>query len=653
MIEIPQQLKNPDFRFCLIFSKSKIPFEKDWGNTKNYSYDFPTLQNHLTNGGNYGVNGGFGNLAGVDADYYEVQQRIKEYLPETFMVQSGGTNEEDKEHPEKIHAYYKITDGLPKTFALKKDKKNVGHIRWHGGQLVGPGSTHESGNTYKIINDKPIAEITKEQLFTALLPYLDEAREEKTVNEEINNSWEKLDITKICGVSKLTSRGNGKYQGGHPFHNSKTNWDFELDTNKNNWFCFGHATGGGPWELLAIKQGLIDCSDIKKGCLKQNNIFGKLLEIAKRDYNYLPPKNKQESIKEETHTALKFLTSTEILNTPKEKGFIVKNMIPLNSVNQFVAPTAGLKSIIASHLALAVSNGKPFLGFQTKKTVTLYLDKENPRQTIAERIKLMKKGMGLNRKKFPLFYLLKQGELLDPHFVENLKDYVEKNKVGFIILDTLMRFNSEGDENSAKDINQIYASFIKIMGETKCSILFLHHTSKDNLRYRGSSDIMGLCDGMFQIVRKDIKNGKFVLKNTKNRLGEINDISGEVLFSPTEIKFIITQEQETEEQADYDRFAFNRAFILKYAKETCPTELTTFTKAGLITEMEAWNSDTHDKPIIQRSLERALDWLIKKKVLIKADKRGEYYYKPAQNECITKWTEEINQDINKRRGKDE
>jgi hypothetical protein len=281
MILIPKQLQKKEYRFCLIKKSSKIPFETGWGEKANYSFNDKKLLTHLNNGGNYGVIGGFGNLAGIDADAFTIQEKIEARLPETLTILSGGTNENNPEHPEKKHYYYEITDGLQKTMAIKKEKENLGHIRWTGGQLVGANSLHESGNTYKIIKDLPIAKITSQELYETIGEYLDLINTKK---EEIQKEETKIKIEEIIDINTLTSRNNGKFQGKHPFHDSKTKWDFEADINKQNWFCFSHWTGGGALELLAIKEKIISCDKIQKGWLKKH--FKEMQQICKEKYGF-------------------------------------------------------------------------------------------------------------------------------------------------------------------------------------------------------------------------------------------------------------------------------------------------------------------------------------------------------------------------------
>lgn len=339
---------------------------------------------------------------------------------------------------------------------------------------------------------------------------------------------------------------------------------------------------------------------------------------------------------EPENQALKFLSSKELMNTPKEKGFIIQHLIQKNTVNQLLSPPANFKSITALTIAVCVANGRDFLGFKTKKFPVAYLDKENNRQLLRDRLNNIFTGLNLRRKVFPLFFLLKEGMLDNPEFVKKLSDYIEQNKIKLVIFDTLVRFNS-GEENSARDMNKIYQAFVELQKTTQTAILFLHHTNRQG-EFRGSSDLMGQVDTMFTIHRKNT-SGQFTIVNTKNRMGEINDINAEMVFSDDSITMERSEEaSEEEEKQRYDKFQIARAIVLDFAKNECPTLTHWFDRADLLMVLKAWNAEQDKKNTIsQRLLDNVLKHLIKIKILRKGDKRGQYFFNNAENEHINKW----------------
>lgn len=158
---IPKQLCKEGFRFLKLQKKKKKPTAdmKKW-QAKNDGFMDTDLLNHIADGGNYGVIGGYNNLIIIDADSEEVND-ICEELPETLTIKTGA-KENYKKH------YYFITYLPLKPVRLSKTRVgDLGDIRSKGQYVVGANSIHPSGNKYKIAKDKPIAKITRGKILTA------------------------------------------------------------------------------------------------------------------------------------------------------------------------------------------------------------------------------------------------------------------------------------------------------------------------------------------------------------------------------------------------------------------------------------------------------------------------------------------------------
>lgn len=392
------------------------------------------------------------------------------------------------------------------------------------------------------------------------------------------------------------------------------------------------------WHLV----NLIGKGYTKEQCFKKMKIYSKWTEApqAYRDLTYSNALKEAEKKKQAEQAPrmpkLNFLNVQEILKTPKQKGFIIQGLIRPDTVNQLLSPPANFKSLLAMNLAVCVSNGLPFLGFKTKKTPVAYLDKENNRDLLRDRLQGTFTGLNLKKRKSPLFFLLKEGLLDEPGFVYNLAEFLKSQKIKLVVFDTLVRFNS-GEENSARDMNRIYQAFIELQRETNAAILFLHHTNRAG-EFRGSSDLLGQVDTMFSVSRKG-KTGQFVLSNPKNREGELNDISAQFIFDEEKIflQRLTEEEQQQAEEEGQEKFRFARAFVLKFAAEQCPTDLTPFRRAELIVSLTAWNIDNPTQKISSRTIDEILRHLAKIHVLKKAEKAGQYYLLHAQNLKIGQW----------------
>lgn len=316
---IPEELKkHRDFRYLKIKKKEKKPSENFWTNNNleeaiidwrarkiawenngkkgtlprkpnrltNYLATDPSLVLHLEGGGNYGVAAGHGGLAPFDSDEENRLQELGVFdkLPPTFRVRTGSSG---------FHRYFFIPDLDGKIILFDKVLKNpkqptkamhLGEIQWRGSQVVGPGSTHPNGKKYEVIDDLPIATITKAQLLDAISCCnfkenngatihcaADEKRPKSSKSRRVSSFGESISIQNIAMPDNPRSRSgkNGlEIFGAHPLHGSGTRKNFHINIDKNIWYCHRCRAGGGPLEWLAVKEGIIDCSDAGPGCLK-------------------------------------------------------------------------------------------------------------------------------------------------------------------------------------------------------------------------------------------------------------------------------------------------------------------------------------------------------------------------------------------------
>ncbi len=164
---IPEQLWDENFRFLKLRPRGKEPTGDSVGWQKNnYQYLDTEFQQHVANGGNYGIIGGFGNLILIDSDSEEIT-KIADSMPETFTVKTGSP-EAYKKH------YFYIADRPIKPIRLTANKLgDLGDVRSVGQYVVGAGSIHPSGNEYKVLKDLPIAKITEDEVREIFKDYID------------------------------------------------------------------------------------------------------------------------------------------------------------------------------------------------------------------------------------------------------------------------------------------------------------------------------------------------------------------------------------------------------------------------------------------------------------------------------------------------
>ena len=260
--------------------------------------DSPGLLGCLRGGRNYGVITAYGNLVVFDADFLS---RLKELganfdqWPETFRVKTGRVSGEGR------HFYFYSPDLKEKyifTDPEREDPKHPGHPIQLGslqaGQfyVVGPGSKHNSGGIYTVINDVPIATLTMEQFWQVMncIPHTggkkgsvvhakkapkEPKSKKKDIDSEICKNVSSYIKCEDVAMPEPIARWNGAIAiGSHPFHGSDSGQNFHVDTAKNVWSCFRCASGGSGLELVALKHRIIRCDEAHDGVPAGGQVLG-------------------------------------------------------------------------------------------------------------------------------------------------------------------------------------------------------------------------------------------------------------------------------------------------------------------------------------------------------------------------------------------
>jgi hypothetical protein len=202
-MNIPKQLAKPEFRFYKVGNSNtkwaKIAIEKSWNTINNYQYNSQRLQDHISQGGNYGIVTGTPiyicgykhHLIVLDFDNLEFWKDARKHLPDTFIVQTAS---------KKLYHYYYYLKGEPikKIGVDSKEGERVLDIQSDGAGIVAPGSKIFKSE-YKVFNDKPISTISFQYIKT--LFHIDKKRKAefklhldktKSCPEEVKKSIQEL-----------------------------------------------------------------------------------------------------------------------------------------------------------------------------------------------------------------------------------------------------------------------------------------------------------------------------------------------------------------------------------------------------------------------------------------------------------------------------
>ena len=322
-IELPTELRKPEFRFIKLGAsgkKLKAPIETGWnifdidelkvyiekkaalwdadkssgkhaevkakgknvtkrpefrGRLNNYSYDDPEFQKWLRDGKNYGVTaaGGLIKLESDDVARWKALGIIA-LLPETFAVQSSTENRQ--------HFYFfgpKVADS---PLCDPETGKDTGHIRGtgedggRGGMVVGPGSVHPSGARYVVIKDLPIANI-KQEILEKIKAQLSKPNSEKKADSKNDvaedaqsrvtesthiDPFQNVTCTQVLGPGWDWHLEGLQKAGPNPYgnHTNNTGHNLVVKENDKEFFCFACNQGGGVSRLIAIRAGIMQCS---------------------------------------------------------------------------------------------------------------------------------------------------------------------------------------------------------------------------------------------------------------------------------------------------------------------------------------------------------------------------------------------------------
>ena len=180
MVEIPKQLQNEKFRFVLIATKSKAPFEIQWTNKNNYSFNHKKIINHK---GNFGIVCGYGGLVVLDVDNPQFKKEFDDKT-NTFTTETGSGGR---------HYYFICGKSFLKNYYVLGE--GVGELRVSNSQVLIPGCIHPNGKEYKVLRDVKIQHITKIELKELLGDLLN-----KSSMISVDNSRSGVEWGEVCSM---------------------------------------------------------------------------------------------------------------------------------------------------------------------------------------------------------------------------------------------------------------------------------------------------------------------------------------------------------------------------------------------------------------------------------------------------------------------
>jgi len=263
----------------------KTPVEK-WRDSNNQYFLDQLCDWH----GNIGRCCGLCDIVVLDIDdpHRVDELGIKPFETRAVKTGSGG-----------YHLYYKVPNAK-KVIIHDTSKTHLGELQCLGQYVVVPPSVHPNGNHYQWINpDCPIQEISQEELlepFRGKCKLSDELSMDKVKwvpTTSTDDPFAKVSVEDVWRAKVNEVRGSQLFCT-HPLHGSDTGHNLVIHPGKNVWRCWRCNSGGGPAMAVAVRYGVIDCSDARRGALRGDK-FKETLAIAKE----------KGLIKEEQHVITK------------------------------------------------------------------------------------------------------------------------------------------------------------------------------------------------------------------------------------------------------------------------------------------------------------------------------------------------------------
>jgi hypothetical protein len=419
---------------------------------------------------NVGIATGASGLLVVDIDHglkedADALMWVGKHAAQTYIVRTG-------RRPEIGLQLYFQADGSRNSAGWQLDGCS-GDIRADGGYVMAAGSIHPSGHPYTVKNDAPVAAVP--EWVKSLAPVKAQHDPATAVDDETADAW-KTWLLEYADHNKIEVR------------------EFEKRA-PNGWWLgircpWVHASGDGAESstVLGILDGRLafECSHgTCKAAKRDTSVFraemlrlhgpfseepGSGPKISLGTGLPLPQKSIPDDWRERYHSF------DELAEAP-EVSFLIDNFLPEQSITALAAPVRQRKSLIAINVAHALCTGEPLFGrfnVNRRPARVLYLCPEMGLLSFAGRVR----KIGLMDYVGKTFFcrtmnkagLLKLSELTE----EELKDAV-------VIIDTLIRYQSGGEENSAKDMSVLSAHCFRLIEQGAAAVIPLHHSDKQGI----------------------------------------------------------------------------------------------------------------------------------------------------------------------------
>jgi AAA domain len=175
-------------------------------------------------------------------------------------------------------------------------------------------------------------------------------------------------------------------------------------------------------------------------------------------------------------------------------AYLVGSLIVEGGFNVLYGASGSCKSILGIDWACCVATGREWWGRPVQRGSVVYIAAEGARG-ILPRVEAWADAH-LASTLPELHWIPEAINLLSEQDTEDVVSWMREldRAPSLLIVDTLARSMTGGDENTARDVGQYIANVGRLQAEFGLASLTIHHTGHDESRERGSSALKGAAD---------------------------------------------------------------------------------------------------------------------------------------------------------------
>jgi hypothetical protein len=219
-------------------------------------------------------------------------------------------------------------------------------------------------------------------------------------------------------------------------------------------------------------------------------------------------------------TSHRLLTTSQLLDMPEPDWFI-ERLIPKSPILVLHGDPGSRKTFLALDWAVCAEHGLQWHGKDISPGKVLYILGEGV-QGLPKRLRALAHSKGLKPEDIKITWMAEPLNLfkITDEQVELWASFVQHFHFKYIVVDTLHKNMAGGEENSAKEVGQVFANAKKIAGDA--DLIFVHHDTKSKPGTRGSGSIDGDSDTVLRVK----STGDYTSNLSSDKVRDAQEIPG-------------------------------------------------------------------------------------------------------------------------------